>query len=73
MPEFDKNIDVNYQYKLNGIYNEWSSLSETPYVNLNNLPFGDYTFEVRSVGAFKYGVHNSTQLEFKVLPSFTQT
>lgn len=48
VPEFDKNIDVNYKFMLKGIYNDWSSWSDVSYVNLNNLPFGDYTFEVKA-------------------------
>lgn len=46
--EYDKNIEVNYKYRLKGIYNDWSSWSEKPNVEFSNLPFGDYTFEVKA-------------------------
>ncbi|MDV7186056.1 triple tyrosine motif-containing protein [Lutibacter sp. TH_r2] len=46
--EFDKNIEVNYQYRLKGIYNDWSEWSEKSNIVFNNLPFGDYTFEVKA-------------------------
>lgn len=39
---------VEYQYKLNGFNEEWSAWENNNKVKFNNLPFGDYTFEVRS-------------------------
>ncbi len=48
VPEFDKFNEVNFQYQLTGIYNEWSDWSTTPEVSFKNLPWGDYTFNVRA-------------------------
>ncbi|MDO6517521.1 helix-turn-helix and ligand-binding sensor domain-containing protein [Zobellia uliginosa] len=48
VPEFNKYIDVQYQHKLKGQYNEWSEWSETPEVVYTNLPFGDYEFIVKA-------------------------
>jgi len=48
VPEFDKYTEANYQYKLSGLYNDWSSWSNEADVSLKNLPFGDYTFKVRA-------------------------
>lgn len=48
VPEFDKYTEVSYQYKLEGIYNDWSSWFSNPYVSLKNLPYGNYTFKVRA-------------------------
>lgn len=39
---------VEYQYKLKGFNEEWSAWENTNQVKFNNLPFGDYTFQVRS-------------------------
>ncbi|MFH4966938.1 LuxR C-terminal-related transcriptional regulator [Gaetbulibacter sp. M240] len=48
VPEFDKYLDVYYQYKLDGLYSSWSEWSDTPINAFQNLPFGDYTFSVRA-------------------------
>lgn len=47
-PEYNKYFEVEYQYKLEGIYNFWSDWSTTPQVFFENLPHGNYTFFVRS-------------------------
>ena len=48
VPVYDKYIDVNYQYKLEGLYNNWSEWSNESNVSFKNLSFGDYTFLVRA-------------------------
>ncbi|MBG7630882.1 MAG: two component regulator three y domain-containing protein, partial [Bacteroidetes bacterium] len=48
VPEFTKNIEVNYQHRLKGFYNKWSSWADVPNVSYENLPFGTYTFEVKA-------------------------
>ncbi|MCD2259439.1 helix-turn-helix and ligand-binding sensor domain-containing protein [Psychroserpens luteolus] len=45
--EFDKFLESEYQYRLDGNYNKWSSWSSSPSELFKNLPFGDYTFYVR--------------------------
>ncbi len=47
-PQFNKALDTEYQYKLEGIHNSWSDWSSNPTVVYENLYFGDYTFKVRS-------------------------
>jgi len=39
---------VNYQYRLSGLYEQWSSWSTKSQVAFENLPSGNYTFEVRA-------------------------
>lgn len=46
--EFDKYLEVEYQYKLDGIYNNWSEWSTSSSELFKNLPFGNYTFNVRA-------------------------
>lgn len=48
IPEFNKYINAEYQYQLEGIYNQWSEWSTDSNVMFNNLSFGDYTFNVRA-------------------------
>ncbi|WP_178985911.1 helix-turn-helix and ligand-binding sensor domain-containing protein [Winogradskyella helgolandensis] len=46
---FSKLSASNYQYKLIGIYDNWSNWSMSPDVFFKNLPHGDYTFEARAM------------------------
>lgn len=48
IPEFDKYVKTEYQYQLIGRYDEWSSWSSSSSILFSNLPFGDYTFNVRA-------------------------
>jgi DNA-binding CsgD family transcriptional regulator len=47
-PEFNKFLKPHYQFQLLGIYDDWSGWSENSNVLFENLPFGDYTFKVRT-------------------------
>ena len=48
VPEFDKYTEVNYQYQLKGLYNNWSDWATKSSVSFKNLPYGDYTFNVKA-------------------------
>lgn len=48
VPEYDKFKAVEYQYNLEGLYDEWSTWSASAEAYFENLPFGDYTFKVRA-------------------------
>ncbi|SNR28270.1 Y_Y_Y domain-containing protein [Maribacter sedimenticola] len=65
VPEYDKFTEVYYQYKLNGLYTDWSSWSTVPEVSFKNLPFGNYTLQIRA----KVGnalVDNVAMYNFKI-------
>ncbi|NRD20665.1 hypothetical protein HNV08_11450 [Winogradskyella eckloniae] len=47
VPEYDKFLEVNYQYRLHGKMNNWSAWVETPNIQFENLTFGNYKLEVR--------------------------
>ncbi|MEL6535465.1 MAG: triple tyrosine motif-containing protein [Bacteroidota bacterium] len=47
-PEYYKFFKPEYQYQLTGIYDVWSDWTSKPSVFFENLPPGDYTFNVRS-------------------------
>ena len=47
-PEYNKYVSTNYQFQLMGINDNWSNWSESSTASFNNLPFGDYTFNVRA-------------------------
>ena len=46
--EYEKYLDTEYQYLLEGIYSKWSNWSSNPITLFKNLPHGDYTFKVRA-------------------------
>nr|WP_315207787.1 triple tyrosine motif-containing protein [uncultured Flavobacterium sp.] len=48
VPEFNKYINAEFQYLLEGFQEEWSEWSAKPTVNFKNLPPGEYTFKVRA-------------------------
>jgi len=47
-PLYDKFNIPKFQFQLSGIYPNWSEWSEESSVTFENLPYGDYTFKVRS-------------------------
>ncbi len=47
-PEYRAFSLAEYQYQLLGIHNEWSNWSNASSVRFDNLPSGDYTFNVRA-------------------------
>lgn len=47
-PEYNKFLKPQFQYQLLGFYDDWSDWSENSDVLFENLPFGDYTFNVRA-------------------------
>ncbi|MGK4568916.1 triple tyrosine motif-containing protein [Flavobacterium sp. 3HN19-14] len=48
IPEYNKYINAEYQYLLEGSQNEWSQWSAKSTVNFKNLPPDNYTFKVRA-------------------------
>ncbi len=46
--EFNKYINAEFQYKLEGFQDNWSQWSAKSTINFKNLPPGDYKFIVRS-------------------------
>jgi ligand-binding sensor domain-containing protein/DNA-binding CsgD family transcriptional regulator len=64
VPDFNKYINVEFQYLLEGFQEEWSEWNSKTTVSFKNLPPGNYIFKVRSKLA------NSTASE-AVVYSFT--
>jgi DNA-binding CsgD family transcriptional regulator len=48
VPEFDKYLDVSYQYLMEGLDDQWSDWFKDPNISIRNLRFGEYTFKVRA-------------------------
>lgn len=47
-PDYNKLHTTKYQYKLDGIYDEWSHWSTNSSISFDNLPYGSYEFMVRA-------------------------
>lgn len=48
VPEYNKYINAEYKYLLEGFQDEWSEWSSKSTVNFENLPTGFYSFKVKS-------------------------
>ncbi|MBV7269407.1 LuxR C-terminal-related transcriptional regulator [Winogradskyella luteola] len=48
VPEYSRFTDVNYQYKLNGQTDRWSTWQKSPTMQFENLPYGDYSIDIRA-------------------------
>jgi len=48
VPEFNAYSEVEYQYQLKGIYDQWSSWFSESDVSFKNLPSGAYTFNIKA-------------------------
>ena len=60
VPEYDKYLDVNYQYKLEGHSNKWSKWTDNSKVTFENLSFGEYTFNVRAKVGNKLSINTAS-------------
>ncbi|MGC4039465.1 MAG: triple tyrosine motif-containing protein [Flavobacterium sp.] len=48
VPQYNRFIDVEYQYMLEGQQNQWSEWNAKSNINFKNLEPGEYTFKVRA-------------------------
>lgn len=65
VPQYDKYTEVNYQYKLNGIYNNWNDFTANANASFENLPFGNYSFKVRAKIGNNYST-NVANYDFRI-------
>lgn len=66
VPEYNKYINAEYQFLLQGFQNEWSEWSANPTVNFKNLPPGEYVFKVK--GKFANStLENTAEYSFSIL------
>lgn len=60
IPEFDKYLVAEYQYQLKGQQDQWSSWSTDSQKSFENLPFGEYEFNVRARVSNQESVNTAT-------------
>ena len=49
VPEYHKYVDVKYQYRLEGLDQDWTDWSYRSDANFQNLGFGEYEFSLRAL------------------------
>jgi two-component sensor histidine kinase len=64
--------DVKYQYLLEGLDKNWSSIIGNPEASYSNLPHGNYTFKVKAVNSEGYWSNEFTY-DFTILPPWWKT
>ena len=72
VPEYNKYINAEYQFLLEGFQDEWSEWSAKPTVNFKNLPPGDYVFKVRAKFA-NSALENTVVYAFSILKPWYAT
>ncbi|MFA9190091.1 triple tyrosine motif-containing protein [Flavobacterium sp. FZUC8N2.13] len=70
--EFNKYINVEYQYILEGFQDHWSGWNVRPSVNFKNLPSGDYVFKVKAKLA-NSNLENTVTYSFTILKPWYTT
>ncbi|WP_251743059.1 two-component regulator propeller domain-containing protein [Gramella sp. AN32] len=69
VPNYHKYEITSYQHRLKGMRDDWSAWENSPSVSFEKLPFGDYTFEVRSKIGEKLS-SNTEQFAFTIKRPF---
>jgi hypothetical protein len=65
--------NVRYHYRLLGFQNDWSEPSKSREVTFNNLPPGDYTFEIYADAGTDESRCEAQSFAFAIQPAFRQT
>jgi AraC family transcriptional regulator, chitin signaling transcriptional activator len=65
VPEYNKYINAEYKYLLEGFQDDWSEWNVKPTVNFKNLPAGNYVFKVKSKIA-NSGTENVAEYTFTI-------
>tara|TARA_R110000868_G_scaffold85301_5_gene240008 strand:+ start:20315 stop:23116 length:2802 start_codon:yes stop_codon:yes gene_type:complete len=72
VPEYNKYINVEYQFLLKGFQDQWSEWSAKSSVNFKNLPPGDYSFQVKAKFA-NATLDNTAIYSFTILKPWYRT
>lgn len=71
-PDYLGLLNVEYQYRLIGLQEEWSAWTRNNLLDFNYLPAGNYTLEVKSRDAFGRE-QLSEPVSFRIVPPYWQT
>jgi AraC family chitin signaling transcriptional activator len=72
VPEYSKYVNAEFQYKLEGMQEEWSDWSNRTYISFKNLSPGDYVFKVRAKTGNSLSV-NTAEYKFTILKPWYAT
>ena len=72
VPEYSKYINSEFQYKLEGMQDEWSEWSSRPVINFKNLTPGSYVFKVRAKTGNTLS-ENIAEYHFRILKPWYST
>ena len=64
--------NIKYQYLLEGLDKNWSSITDRPEASYSDLPNGKYTFKVKAVNSEGYW-SNEFAYSFTILPPWWKT
>jgi len=64
---------VKYQYKLDGLDTQWSSVTQQRQATYSNLPPGSYTFRVKATNSDGVWSQEADTYSFTITPPFWQT
>lgn len=71
-PDYLGLFNVEYQYKLKGLSDKWSSWSTNNKIDFSYLPDNNYVLSVRSRDSFG-NIQESSPFEFKIKPPYWKT
>lgn len=71
-PDFLGLLNPEFQYKLEGLHNDWSEWTRSKSIDFSFLPEGDYNLRVRARDAFGR-IEEGEVLSFTVKPPYWQT
>lgn len=70
---FDNAEQVKYAYRMKGLDNEFINLGSNRVINLSNLKFGNYTFEVKASLTGDWDSAETTYLNIEITPPLWRT
>ena len=70
---FSATKNIRYHYRLVGFQNEWSEPVKHREITFNNLPPGDYLFEVYADSGTNESKCETLAFSFSIIPAFWQT
>ncbi|PQV48946.1 two component regulator with propeller domain [Jejuia pallidilutea] len=70
---FDNPENVQYAYRMQGLDEEFINVGSNRTVNLSNLEYGDYTFEVRASVDGEWSKASVASLNIEILPPYWRT
>jgi AraC family transcriptional regulator, chitin signaling transcriptional activator len=73
LPEYSKYVNAEFQYKLEGLQDEWSEWNGRSTVNFKNLSSGYYVFKVRAKTGNSYSVNTASYAFYIQKPWYATT